>query len=256
LALALSLNLAGRAASQEETSLYPDLRPLPSSFVLVDEVQMDDRSMHYVLLFTATIFNAGMGPLELRGEPDAGHHAYQRIYDQAGGFHDQPVSGGFTYFEPHQHWHFENFAEYQLWPKGDFDQWFASGRQQGLPRWQGSKTTGQDESFCIRDSDQVHGLAGSPLRPEYSVCDTSVQGISVGWGDTYPVSLPEQWVDLGAGDLPDGEYVLRVVADPQHVLDQGERDAVAPNADEALTLFVRSGLSTQVLEAPYAPAVQ
>jgi hypothetical protein len=217
---------------------------------------MEDGTTHYVLRFTATIWNAGQGPLELRGESDADYHAYQRIYDQSGGFQDQPVTGGFTYFEPHQHWHFENFAEYQLWPKDDFDHWMASSRQQGQPRWQGSKTTGQDEGFCIRDSDPIQSLAGTPLAPVYSVCDRSVQGISVGWGDTYPFTLAEQWVDLGPDDLPDGQYVLRVVADPRHILDQGERDAAAPRADEALSLFARSGLSTQVLEAPYAPAVQ
>jgi len=212
---------------------------------------MDDGTTHYVLRFTATIWNAGQGPLELRGESDAEHHAYQRIYDGSGGFADQPVTGGFMYFEPHQHWHFESFADYQLWPKDDFDQWLTSGRGQGQPRWQGSKTTGQDESFCIRDSDQVQSLTGAPGLPAYSACDQSVQGISVGWGDTYPFTLPEQWIDLGLDDLPDGQYVLRVVADPRHLLDQGNRDDVARYADEALTLFARSGASTQVLENPY-----
>jgi hypothetical protein len=247
----LSLAFAGPGATQEPAPLYPDLRPLPSQFVLVDDLPMGDGTTHYVLRFTATIWNAGQGPLELRGESDAEHHAYQRIYDGSGGFTDHPVAGGFMYFEPHQHWHFENFAEYQLWPKDDFDQWLASGRQQGQPRWQGSKTTGQDEGFCIRDSDQIQSLAGTPGVPAYSACDQSVQGISVGWGDTYQFTLPDQWIDLGQDDLPDGQYVLRIVADPRRVLDQGSRDDVAPYADEALSLFDRSGLATQVLQNPY-----
>jgi hypothetical protein len=252
LAAALSLAIVGLTASQETALLYPDLRPLPSPFVLVDFVTINGET-HYVLRFDATIWNAGQGPLELHGDSTPEHAAFQRIYNATGGSIDRSVVGGFVFFEPHQHWHFENFAEYQLWPKDDFDRWLATGRQQGQPQWQGSKTTGQDESFCIRDTDQVDSLAGSPAAPTYNVCNQDLQGISVGWGDTYPLSLPEQWIDLGAADLPDGVYVLRVVADPLRVLDQGTRDDAAPTANEALTVFARSALATQVLPDPYTP---
>jgi hypothetical protein len=244
-----------RIGAQEAFFLYPDLRPLPSQFVLVDFLQLNGET-HYVLRFTATIWNTGQGPLELRGESDPDHNAFQRVYDQSGGYTDESVSGGFVFFEPHQHWHFENFAQYQLWTKGDFDQWLASARTQGAPTWQGSKTTGQNESFCIRDSQPVQDIPGSPVAPAYNVCDQDLQGISVGWGDTYPFSLPEQWIDLGPRDLPDGVYVLRVVADPQKVLDQGDRDNVAPYADEALTVFQRAPLETEVLPNPYEPPTE
>jgi hypothetical protein len=252
LGAALSLAIIRLTASQENALLYPDLRPLPSPFILVDFVPINGET-HYVLRFDATIWNAGQGPLELHGESTPEHAAFQRIYSESGSYIDQSVSGGFVFFEPHQHWHFENFAEYQLWPKDDFDRWLSTGRQQGQPEWQGSKTTGQDESFCIRDSDQVESLPGSPAAPTYNVCNQDLQGISVGWGDTYPLSLPEQWIDLGEADLPDGLYVLRVVADPLRVLDQGTRDEVAPTANEALTVFARSALATQVLPDPYTP---
>jgi hypothetical protein len=251
LAVVMGLTLGSPAASQKPALQYPDLRPLPSQFVLVDFLPLEGVT-HYVLRFTATIWNAGAGPLELHGESTPEHHAFQRIYDDAGGFKDAAVSGGFTFFEPHQHWHFENFAEYQLWPKNDFDRWLASGRQQGQPRWQGSKTTGQTESFCIRDSQSIKPLEGTPVEPYYIPCDQALQGISVGWGDTYPFTLPEQWIDLGLDDLPDGTYVLRVVADPGQILDQGGRNDVAPNASEALTVFTVTGPETEVLTDPYS----
>jgi Lysyl oxidase len=251
LVLALSLSFVRPAAGQEPVLLYPDLRPLPSRFVLDDEVAIDGAT-HYVIRFTTTVWNAGQGPLELRGEPTPDHRAYQRTYNDAGGFTDEPVSGGFVYSEPHQHWHFENFAAYQLWPKDDFDQWLASGRQEGRPRWHGSKTTGLNESFCLRDSEPIQNQDGSPVAPAYSACDQDVQGISVGWEDTYPFTLAQQWVDVGQQDLPDGIYVLRVVADPDQVLHQRESQDVSSGIREALTVFQVSGNETDVLPDPYA----
>jgi hypothetical protein len=243
------------SARQEATPLYPDLRPLAVPLVLVD-FQPIEGVTHYVLRFDATIWNAGQGPLELHGISDEEHHAFQRVYDDAGGFSDEPVSGGFTFFEPHHHWHFENFAEYQLWPKDDFDDWLASARREGQPRWVGSKTTGQEESFCIRDSEPIQRLEGSPVAPAYNVCDQDQQGISVGWGDTYPFTIPQQWIDLGTSDLSDGLYVLRIVADPLRVIDQGGRDDLDPYAEESLTVFQRLPLETEVLPNPYATTPQ
>lgn len=133
LAAALSLPIVRLTASQETALFYPDLRPLPSPFIFVDFVPINGET-HYVLRFDATIWNAGQGPLELHGESTPEHRAFQRIYDESGGSIDRAVSGSFIFAEPHQHWHFENFAEYQLWPKEDFERWLATGRQQGQPR--------------------------------------------------------------------------------------------------------------------------
>jgi hypothetical protein len=36
-------------------------------------------------------------------------------------------------------------------------------------------------------------------------------GLSVGWGDRYPATLPDQYVDVTG--LPDGKYRLRATAD-------------------------------------------
>ena len=43
---------------------------------------------------------------------------------------------------------------------------------------------------------------------------TILHGLSVGWGDTYPASLPDQAIDITG--LPDGNYTVKVTADWQN----------------------------------------
>ena len=124
----------------------------------------------------------------------------------------------------------------------------------GRPGWRGSKTTGQGESFCVRDSLQLEPRAGSraegPPGPVYEDCGRDIQGLSVGWSDDYPFSLPEQWIDLGEAPLADGEYVLRIVADPLDLLyespDRSGPEREGPEANEATTAFViRNGCAEE-----------
>jgi hypothetical protein len=202
---------------------------------------MVDGSTHHILRFTAAIWNAGPGALELRGVSSEGStQAYQRIYDEAGGVSERLV-GQFVFHPGHNHWHFESFAEYELWTKADYDRWISSGRQEGQARWRGSKTTGQGESFCLRDSQAVENLPDSPSTETYGACDTEIQGISVGWADVYPFYLDEQWIDLGRTKLRPGRYVLRVVADPRNLLYESENgsdlDRESARANEAAILI-------------------
>ena len=256
-ALVAGVLLAKQAAAQAPTVLYPDLRALPPSTPVLDRVTVDG-TPRQVLRFTAAIWNAGQGPLELRGETVGDKTlAFQRIYDDAGGVSER-LAGEFAYHEGHHHWHFENFAEYELWPQAEYEQWLASGRQQGLPRWRGNKTTGQGESFCIRDSDLVEPLPASPQDKAYDACDQELQGISVGWADTYPFFLGEQWIEIGSARLPNGRYVLRVIADPQNLLYESgngeDPDREGSQANEAILAFRVRGATTEFLPEKRAPA--
>jgi hypothetical protein len=231
---------------QPSSLLYPDLRALRPSRLAFDSVDRDGRARH-VLRFSATIWNAGEGPLELRGESSGAlTEVIQRVYDTGGSFTEQLV-GKFVFHQDHRHWHFENFAEYQLWTAEAYDSWLASGRAAGEPGWSSSKTTGQGTSFCIRDSRRVdRGLPGVPAARVYQKCDRENQGISVGWGDTYGPSLVDQWIDLGDHALPSGEYVLRIIADPLNLLLESPAWLDSPREsaldNEAATLFrVRNG---------------
>ena len=44
----------------------------------------------------------------------------------------------------------------------------------------------------------------------------------MGWGDTYGYYLVDQWIDLGTSSLPDGQYILRAVADPSNLEEQNK----------------------------------
>jgi hypothetical protein len=236
--LTTGLALAKAAPTKAISPLYPDLRTLPARNIKFDTVAIDGTT-HHVLRFTTTVWNAGQGPVELRGENRADQTlVYQRIYDDSGTFTEHLV-GEFIYHETHNHWHFENFAQYELWTKAEYDEWQANGRQAGEARWRGSKTTGQGESFCIRDSRRIQDLPRSPESRGYRECGQDIQGVSVGWADTYPYRLPDQWIDVGQQPLPRGEYVLRLVADPRNLLHESEArndpDRESAEANESVT---------------------
>jgi hypothetical protein len=231
-ALAASL-IATAPAARATTPLYPDLVTLPPSEFQFDRVEIDGEFQE-VMRFTTTTLNRGPGPLELRGQ-SAGVRTFvfQRIHDDGGGVVEEPA-GEFVFHPTHRHWHFEQFADHELWPRAEYDAWIASGRQEGGPRWRGSKTTGEGESICVQDSKRMEDLPGSPERRGYSGCRREIQGLSVGWGDQYAYDLPGQWVAFGAERPPDGDYVLRIIADPSnHIFESESKADPARESQEA-----------------------
>jgi Lysyl oxidase len=184
-------------------------------------LRSDERGPHQ-LRFQTEIVNTHTGVLELRPkkedcdgdlDPDNDRAAYQRIYrdvDDDGVF-TRGVDGRFrtrlagcTRFHPeHDHWHFEDFAQYEL--RNDIT---------GQLVAQSSKV-----SFCMTDSRQAPQLvvSGTPPSPYFTECDQTVpQGISVGWTDVYPDHLPGQELDV-RGLLP-GYYCFIEHADPANRL--------------------------------------
>jgi hypothetical protein len=239
-AVALLACAAAPAAAGAATTLYPDLRTLPPSDLRFDTVNYNGVTSN-VLRFSNTAWNAGQGPLELHGTLGGSSTISQRLFDDAGGGTFVTVANDFVFHPGHNHFHFEDFAEYELWTKADFDAWVASGRSVG-----GAKKVGDKTTFCIMDTGLVKALPGSPSTAVYSQCGATVQGMSVGWGDTYGWQLPEQWIDLGGSFLADGSYVLRSVADPRNKLyespNRSDASRESAQANEAITAFtVRRG---------------
>ena len=81
-----------------------------------------------------------------------------------------------------------------------------------------------------------------------------MQGLSAGWVDQYSYRIPQQWIDLGSEPLPDGDYVLRVVADPLNQLvespDKADPARESPAANEGVTFFsVQAGCPDEALLA-------
>jgi hypothetical protein len=127
----------------------------------------------------------------------AGQDVYQRVYTQGGATIDY-LAGTFVYHPAHNHFHFQEYAVYTLRPVN----------APGASQRQSYKT-----SFCVMDTTAVDTrLPGSPNRAVYSTCNALVQGMSVGWGDTYGAHLPGQAIDLTGN--PGGQYELTVAFDP------------------------------------------
>jgi hypothetical protein len=243
--LGAPLRSAGPVARAGELR-YPDLKALPPRDARFDAVSIDG-APHIVLRFTAIEWNAGPGPLELRPvdvDQDGRMVVTQWVYDDADGYQELEA-GHFVYHPTHQHWHFEQFAAYELWTQDDYDQWLASGRSEGGPRWLGSKTTGLTEGVCLRDSGIVSRLPGTPDRMRYNLCGLAMQGLSVGWADAYDYRLPDQWIDCGEALPPDGDYVLRLVVDPLNLIyesdDKADPARESPAANDAVTAFSLRG---------------
>ena len=109
------------AAAGAGDPLYPNLRGLAPSELRPSVVSIDGVD-HHVLRFTAAIENVGPGPLELPGDSSSGQTVvYQRVYDTAGQVTESPV-GTFVFHPEHNHWHFEHFADYELWARDAYEQ--------------------------------------------------------------------------------------------------------------------------------------
>jgi hypothetical protein len=183
--------------AQQALELQPNVQPFPAfALVLVSDAQGTQ------LRFSVTSWNKGAGRLELRaGERDSTslkQNVYQRVYRTDGSYYDN-LAGTFVWHPEHNHFHFENYAIYTLQPIN------APG---------GSVRTSSKTTFCIMDTTPVNtSLPSAPASAVYTTCSSSVQGMSVGWGDTYGWNLAGQSFDFTGN--PSGDYKLIVEVDPQ-----------------------------------------
>jgi len=115
-------------------------------------------------------------------------------------FIGNPITNpGMVFSECHQHYHFEDYADYRLLD------------MQGRLVARGHK-----QAFCLVDLYRPPGLNGAS-EPRFPSC--SFQGISAGWADIYNRDLDCQWIDVTG--VPDGRYVLEVNVNPARVLEEG-----------------------------------
>ena len=184
------------------TNLLPDLQVLPPTDLHVVGSREEGTQR---LKFTTTIWNAGRGPLEVRGaaNPETGElEVYQFARTADGEMTQVGHVGTFDYEHRHGHLHLSTFARYQLWSLDD----------QGNPL--AVITENHKVGFCLMDIDVI-----DPERAEgavYAGCQAEVQGISVGYGDEYVAQLYEQ--DLDVSDVPDGDYALVNLANPESAI--------------------------------------
>ena len=90
----------------------------------------------------------------------------------------------FQYSECHDHYHFDEFARYEL----------RDGN--------GVAARGHKQAFCMLDT---ISWAWPPVLPQF---DCANQGISRGFTDVYESDLPCQWIDVT--EVPPGDYTLHI----------------------------------------------
>ena len=131
----------------------------------------------------------------------------------------------FEFAECHHHYHFRNYATYELIdPKSGY-------------KWRAAKA-----GFCMLDTDPVPAADSNtvPKAKQFNNCGAigipGYQGISAGWADTYRFFLGGQYFVLDGGDgqapVPPGDYIIRITANPPYSPD---RRGNCPAAKDPLT---------------------
>ncbi len=201
--------LAPAPGASAASDRLPDLAMAKLQNIVTDRT--DGRRL---VRFSAIIVNVGSGPMEVRSErPDTSSSwsSQQVIYDDAGGSRTvatpsvELIYGG----DGHNHWHVKNLERYSLVP--------VSGT---------GERVGAKVGFCFFDNYQYKlSLQGAPQAAQYprTSCGnrysrTLRHGLSVGWGDKYQWSLPDQYIDTTG--LPDGNYRLWATADQANVFQE------------------------------------
>ncbi|RST47475.1 lysyl oxidase family protein [Variovorax sp. MHTC-1] len=194
------VTLASSAMAQTVVDRPPNLKPLPAS-----NLSLVADASGSTLRFSTTSWNNGTGPLQLEaGSVDTGsgkQQVFQRVF-LSDGTSFLRLAGYFEWHPAHNHFHFDDYALYTLQPVN------APG---------GSVRTGSKMTFCVMDTTKIDTtLPGTPAQAVYSTCGRYVQGMSVGWGDTYGSHLAGQEIDFT--NNADGLYQLKIEIDPKKVI--------------------------------------
>jgi hypothetical protein len=191
------------------TSALPDLVALPSWGITTSHLKpaMD------LLNFGATVWVGGNSPLDVEGFRANGSPvmaAYQYFW-RGGRIVGRTRAGtmGFDTRPGHNHWHFEQFAQYRL----------LSASKKLVVR-------SQKQGFCIAPTDPVDLLLPRAVwQPSFvglfGQCGQPTalwvrEMMPVGWGDTYFQFMAGQSFDITR--VPNGTYYVEVIANPLRVL--------------------------------------
>jgi hypothetical protein len=215
----------------------PDLRSLPAWGISLS--QEDEK---WFVNFGATVWNGGTSPLLVDGFRQTGTElmdAYQYFFD-ANGKEVGSVEAGTMEWdarEGHRHWHFTDFAQYNL-----------------LAADQKLAVRSGKEAFCLANTDAVdYTLPNAKWRPENTDLSSSCgantavavrEVLDVGNGDTYTQARPGQSFEIT--DLPNGTYYIEVKANPANKLTE-----LNTKNNSALRQIVLGGTAAErTLEVP------
>jgi hypothetical protein len=190
-----------------------------------------------LLFFPIIVLNLGDGASELiadRTAEDAEDwRAYQTFYDAHGkrlGSMVQPNVEFYFAGDGHDHWHVRDFDDYYLLDE--------NGQQVRVAEKHG---------YCMQDNttyDPMKGMRNVPPDPGVYLDTTScgkglpnaltiIHGLSKGWGDTYPTTLPDQAIDITG--VPDGTYRIWVGADSRDAVVELDEDNNSTSMEITIT---------------------
>lgn len=234
IAATLTILVAAAAATSSGAGAASQSRLLPDLVTLrigQNDLVVKKRRGKLLLRLSNVIGNTGRGPLEIAPSPDPSdcdgdgdpandRDTYQRIFRDSNADRvfdrqqdtesDERLFGCQRFHPPHDHWHLLDFSRYKLVRE-------RTGR---------TVTRSTKISFCVIDTDRPFaGRPGSPPDPYYPAgggdCDRdSIDGLSVGWADTYAWSLPGQ--QLNVTGLRRARYCLVSTADPNNQLRESD----------------------------------
>ena len=233
---------AGRAQDLDGTpNLVVDAAKLASSWVITHEnlapslcsvVEGDvPPGDHYLLRFTVTTPNLGDADVYI-GDP------IQHI-DPNGDGNYSDSDGLYEYASCHGHFHFRNYARYELFPVN------ANGSL-------GTPVKARKRGFCMIDTTPFNNGDGGTTPWVYRNCGTPAipgfQGISVGYADTYVKALGGQYfvLDDPSEPVPPGEYILRITVNPGFAKVAGQACPVYDAAAALCHNFAESSYSDNV----------
>lgn len=216
LLLAVAAAQVGAAApAKNGTPLYPDIQEeVPNHLHIQNEQQRE------MLRFTTSHQNYGPGNLQVRGGGqvapcvvdgvayDQCTIATQELLDAAGNIVATHPAGASIFHPEHNHWHMSAVATFEI----------RAGSLSGPVVSAGEKVT-----FCLVDVEPIEGFNTSKktMPRTYWECNGQLQGIAVGWLDSYHQSTQGQ--ELEVTGLPVGVYYLTHLADPlDHWLESNE----------------------------------
>ncbi|WP_148615345.1 lysyl oxidase family protein [Nocardioides rubriscoriae] len=172
-----------------------------------------------LLKFPAVTANVGNGPMEILGTRTSSTSVdwvgRQIVTNSDGSRTTLPDSGATFYYagDGHNHWHIRDFDLYQLFN--------AAGTV---------LKEGEKHGYCFEDNTTYRDWVGSPKHPNVPLSPVYTHegscgegqpqatrithGLSVGWADTYPSTLPDQGINITG--VPDGTYLVKVTADWQN----------------------------------------
>ena len=231
--VALVAVLALPAGASAGPGLYPDLRMLGPT-----ELHQQTRAIngvnHYLVNFTTVPWNDGEGALEVHRTPTTTGlvDITQRIYEDPAGFHDEWLWSD-VFNQTSMTFRLLDIARYELWTERAFVRAQARGFTRGQPLY-----VRDNISHCVADATQRDPDSGPAV---YRQCTAFVQGLSVGWGDIERWFATTQSVDFGTSPPPDGDYVIRVIVDPNNRLFEspGKQDPAREGevANSAISYF-------------------